>query len=142
MPTWTKRKQPRIPLQTYGITIMMSAGTLVKQRDIVLIPFPFSDLNCYKRRPALVISTDQYNCRNQDVICCAITSNPFETYGLPILLDDLESGQLSFESSIKPTKVFTVKKSVVIKNLARLCIPKSREAIRQLVQEILIDPST
>ena len=33
----------------------------VKQRDIILIKFPFSDLSGAKVRPALVISNNQYN---------------------------------------------------------------------------------
>ncbi|MBE9239343.1 type II toxin-antitoxin system PemK/MazF family toxin [Anabaena aphanizomenioides LEGE 00250] len=38
--------------------------------DVVIVPFPFSDLSQTKRRPALVIATLQGN----DMILCQITS--------------------------------------------------------------------
>jgi len=42
---------------------------------IVLVPFPFTDLTGVKQRPALVISNNEYNQKNLDVIICGITSN-------------------------------------------------------------------
>lgn len=45
-----------------------------KQRDIVLVPLPFTDLTSVKRRPVLVLSNDSHNRRGQDVVVSAITS--------------------------------------------------------------------
>jgi mRNA interferase MazF len=45
-----------------------------KQGQIVLIPFPFTDLTTTKQRPALIISSDHYNSTHPDVILAAITS--------------------------------------------------------------------
>ena len=50
-------------------------GQLLKQRDIILVPFPFTDLTNSKRRPALIISNNKFNKESGDVIVCAITSN-------------------------------------------------------------------
>lgn len=47
----------------------------VKQRDIILINFPFSDLTGTKVRPALVISNNEYNQNKLDALVLAITSN-------------------------------------------------------------------
>ncbi|MDJ0531865.1 MAG: type II toxin-antitoxin system PemK/MazF family toxin [Xenococcaceae cyanobacterium MO_207.B15] len=47
----------------------------VKQRDIILIKFPFSDLSGAKVRPALVISNDKYNSSKLDAVVVAMTSN-------------------------------------------------------------------
>ena len=47
--------------------------------DVVIVPFPFSDLTQSKRRPALVIS----NLKGNDIILCQITSqNIFEVFNL------------------------------------------------------------
>jgi hypothetical protein len=37
---------------------MMPSGIMLKQREIVLIPIPFTDLASQKRRPAIIISSD------------------------------------------------------------------------------------
>ena len=44
-------------------------ATFVKG-DVVIVPFPFSDLSQAKRRPALVV----VNLKGDDVILCQITS--------------------------------------------------------------------
>ena len=56
--------------------------------DVVVIPFPFSDLSGRKKRPALVIS----NLEGYDLILCQITSkNIKDKYaidlGCPQILD-------------------------------------------------------
>ncbi|MGH9992417.1 MAG: type II toxin-antitoxin system PemK/MazF family toxin, partial [Nitrososphaera sp.] len=38
------------------------------QRDIVLVPYPFSDLSQAKYRPAIVMSNDVYNRKFKDFI--------------------------------------------------------------------------
>jgi mRNA interferase MazF len=52
----------------------MTSTTTCKQWDIVLVPFPFTDLSASKKRPALIISPDEYNA-GFDVIIAFITSN-------------------------------------------------------------------
>jgi mRNA interferase MazF len=42
--------------------------------DVVLVPFPFTDLSDVKRRPALVVSTAEYNRATGDVVIAQITS--------------------------------------------------------------------
>ena len=49
--------------------------SIYKQRDIVLIKFPFSDLTGHKVRPVLVLSNDIYNQQSLDLLVCGITSN-------------------------------------------------------------------
>ena len=42
--------------------------------DIVLVPFPFTDLTTAKRRPALVVSPDDYNASARDLVIALVTS--------------------------------------------------------------------
>lgn len=44
------------------------------QGDILLVPFPFTDQSTSKQRPAVVLSSKQYNRDHPDVIPAAITS--------------------------------------------------------------------
>ncbi len=48
--------------------------TASRRGDVVLVPFPFSDLTAVKRRPALVVSTRAYNEATGDTIIAQITS--------------------------------------------------------------------
>ena len=52
----------------------MLSTTPYKRGDIVLVPFPFTDLTSSKKRPALVISPDSFNSQQQDLVVVAITS--------------------------------------------------------------------
>ena len=52
----------------------MPSTTLYRRGDIILVPFPFTDLSSSKRRPALVVSPDDFNGRLQDLVVIAITS--------------------------------------------------------------------
>lgn len=106
---------------------MTSAGTSIEQRSIILIPFPYTDLSGSKKRPALVISSNEFNNMNDDVICCLITSNLQDRqYAINITTKDMENGYLEFESKIKPYRLFTVNKKLIYKLLCKLDISKSR----------------
>lgn len=50
---------------------------MYKLGDIILIPFPFTDLSSTKVRPALIISKN--NQKSQNVIVCFVASNQRQT---------------------------------------------------------------
>jgi mRNA interferase MazF len=112
---------------------MTTGGTAFEQRDIVIIPFPFTDLSANKQRPALIISNSDFNRRNLDVVCCMITSH-FESSAdhVPIRDGDCEMGHLGKDSVIKPFRLFTVSKSRIIKKYNRLAVPRARTVIEEL----------
>ena len=118
----------------------MTSGISVNQRDIILIPFPFSDLSQTKKRPSIIVSNKNFNSNSGDVICCAITSNP-RNYdkSVEIANGDLDSGELRYDSRVKPTKIFTLDKRKIIKKMATLNITKSKEIIENLNQSIEIN---
>jgi len=49
--------------------------SIYRQRDIVLVPFPFSDLSMQKVRPVLILSNDAYNQQSSDIVVCGLTTN-------------------------------------------------------------------
>ena len=73
----------------------MPSTTPYKRGDIVLVPFPFTDLTSSKRRPALVISPDSFNAQQQDLVVAAIASQvPDATETLVLTSRDFSSGTL------------------------------------------------
>ena len=117
----------------------MSAGINIEQRNIVLIPFPYTDLSGAKKRPALVISSLDFNTKFEDIICCLITSNPEDRgYAIKITNKDMENGFLEFESKVKPYRLFTINKKLIYKILGRLNLAKSKAVIEELNKIIII----
>ncbi len=117
---------------------MMTSGTQYEQRDIVMIPFEFSDLTAQKQRPAIIISNHDHNRINEDYIFCALTSNPREWVHAVNLSDsDLESGgRMPLQSKIKPTKIMTRHRNLIIKKIAKVNRSKYQEVI-DAIQDIL-----
>jgi len=71
--------------------------------NVVVIPFPFSDLSATKRRPALVLA----NLAGNDILLCQITSRcPNEKYAILLKTTDFTSGMLPVDSYIRPTRIF------------------------------------
>lgn len=93
-----------------------------KQGEIVLVPFPYSDLSGSKRRPVLIVSNDSYNASFPDVVVAVITSkiNKSDSYSLTLESMDLEIGQLPESSLIRIHKLFTVEQSRIVKRFSKL----------------------
>ena len=107
---------------------------MYNQRDIILIPFPYTDLTASKLRPAVIISNNELNNRG-DFICCLITSND-DSSGLLIEKRDFESGSLPFKSWIKPYRLFTINNKIIRKKLCRVNV-KLHEKIINILSRYL-----
>lgn len=99
----------------------MQSGTALESGEVVLVPFPFTNLSQTKRRPVVVLSNRNYNDATNDFICCAITSN-LRNRRNSLLLDpsELVMGSIPKRSRIKYGKVYTLEKSLIVKALGRI----------------------
>lgn len=80
--------------------------------DIVVIPFPFSDLSGNKKRPALVLA----DLPGDDVILCQITSqNNKDAFSISINGADFENGSLPVSSNVRPSRIFTADKNIIVR---------------------------
>jgi mRNA interferase MazF len=93
-----------------------------KQRDIALVPFPFSDLSASKVRPVLILSNDEYNQQSADVLVCGLTTNLTPSpYSIVIDTTDVERpGTLRHTSKIKADTIASLEQSLLIKQIARV----------------------
>ena len=72
--------------------------------QVVLLPFPFSDLARSKLRPALLLA----DAGRDDWIACQITSNPYaDPHAILLAPEDFTSGGLQRASYARPGKLFT-----------------------------------
>ena len=98
--------------------------------DIVVIPFPFSDLSDTKKRPALVLA----DLHGDDIILCQITSQfTKDNYSIPLKDHDFLSGKLDVPSNIRPNRIFTADKNIVIKKVALI----NKTTFDSVVQKII-----
>lgn len=86
--------------------------------DIVLIPFPFTDLSQSKLRPALVLATVG---TVGNLIVCQITSQfSYDGEAISITEDDLAEGSLIQLSNVRPNHIVTLSEQLVTRRVARL----------------------
>ncbi len=107
--------------------------TAFKRGDVVLVAFPFTDLTTTKMRPALVVSSNDFNSRNVDIVLVAITSQvPKRISPTDYLLsaDDQKNAGLPKTSLAKLGKLVTLDQRLIRKKLGRL--PDSTLAILTL----------
>ncbi len=116
----------------------MLSGTMPKQRDIILIPIPFTDLTSQKKRPAVIISNDSYNETHEDIVVVALTSN-VEPRDFAVMLtsDELEEGALKVTSMIRADKIYTLNKSIVLKTFGRVkpdILSKIKDSLLKIIE--------
>lgn len=105
-------------------------GRFVKG-DVVVLPFPFSDLSNAKRRPALVVS----ELTGDDVILCQITSqNISDNYAIPLLRIDFADGKLNRDSNIRPNRLFTADSKIVHYRLGSITPDKMQAVVDKIVE--------
>ena len=92
--------------------------------DIVLTPFPFTDLSATKIRPAVVVASVGMN----DWIVCEVTSSrQIRDRYIAIGPNDMERGRLRPTSIVRPDRLATLNDSVFERTLGRLTDSKRSE---------------
>ena len=91
---------------------------IYKQFDVVVVPFPFTDSNRTKKRPALVLS-DRKSLTIDKSILTMITTSGHSPWSLDIAIEDLESTGLRTQSIIR-FKLFTLDNSLITKKIGLL----------------------
>ncbi len=94
--------------------------------EVVVIPFPQTDLTVGKRRPALVLVDPP----GDDLILCQITSrNRSDSSSIPLNTVDFEHGQLNQPSFIRPQRLFTVEQRVILYSIGAIRGAKLQEVL-------------
>jgi len=85
--------------------------------NIVLVTFPFSDLTQAKLRPAVVLA----DVGRDDWILAQITSKPYgDVRAITMTEADFEQGSLRRVSYVRPGKLFTANRSLIVSTVGTL----------------------
>jgi mRNA interferase MazF len=102
--------------------------------QIVVLPFPFSDLSQQKLRPALLLA----DAGRGDWIACQITSNPYaDSRAITLTDNEFAEGGLARVSYLRPGKLFTCHESLPINTVGRLsqtALQQARAAVIEMVR--------
>ena len=108
-------------------------GRFVKG-DVVILPFPFSDLSASKKRPALVIASIQ---PHGDLILCMITSrNTTDASAISLTRADFVRGGLPSDSNVRPNRLFTADSAIILRSAGRLPPGKVEAVVTEIVKVV------
>jgi len=98
--------------------------------DIIVLEFPFSDLQAYKRRPSLILKVP----KGEDVIICQMTASSQEK-DVEILIrkNDFSRGGLRRDGYIRIDKITTIKKTRIKYKVGSLRQEKFEEIMNKIV---------
>lgn len=100
--------------------------------DVVVAPFPFSDLSSAKKRPVVVIAALD----GEDVLVCQITSTSksiTDNYAVPLTDNDFSTGGLRQVSNIRPNRLFTADGNIILYSAGVLRTDKMQEVIEKII---------
>ncbi|RKJ64913.1 type II toxin-antitoxin system PemK/MazF family toxin [Roseburia sp. 1XD42-69] len=101
--------------------------------DVVVIPFPFTDLSSSKKRPAVILA----DMEGDDYIMLQITSqNVKDSYAIPLLKNDFQYGSLQRDSNIRPNKIFTLDGKLILYRIGHITDSKMDECIHNVYRLI------
>jgi mRNA interferase MazF len=101
---------------------------MFERGELLLVPFPFSDLSAAKRRPVLALTgPDGYG----DFIALPVTSRPQAEHGVALTSADMVRGVLPAPSWIRIDRIVTLNASLVVKTIGRVTDDVVAEAVQR-----------
>ena len=111
--------------------------TAFEAGDIVLVPFPFTDLETAKKRPALALAWVTSKTLPSLAIVAMVTSQiESETIVGDYLLKDWKGAGLFHPSKVRLAKVVSVEEKIVEKKLGTL-VKKDAEGVKKELWKVL-----
>jgi mRNA interferase MazF len=106
---------------------MRRLTVIYKQFDVVAVPFPFTDMNAVKRRPALVLSTERFNNQSGNCVLSMITSQDNPDWPFDTKIGSIVKAGLKAPSKVR-MKLFTLDNRLIVRKLGALS-SKDRQAV-------------
>lgn len=111
-------------------------NVIYEQYDVVVVPFPFTDKDAKKRRPALILSnTFLFNSVINHSVMAMITTASRSSWPLDIPIEELAATGLKSPSIIR-MKLFTLDHALVLRRVGKL-MPLDRAKVEVALQNLL-----
>lgn len=106
---------------------------MIEQKDLLLVPFPFSDQSGRKVRPVIVISNNEFNRYSDDVLVIGVTSNILkDKYTISLTNNNLNEGKLLANCFIKTENLLKLDKELIIKKIGKV----NKETLRNIIDKL------
>jgi len=99
----------------------------------VVVPFPFSDRQASKRRPALALSSEDFGARTGHSVLAMITSARNPPWNLDVPIDAAQAG-LHSPSKVR-MKLFTLDNSLILGTVGSLA-EADKQAVRKALERL------
>lgn len=105
--------------------------------DVVVVPFPFTDRQTQKRRPAVVVSKNGgFSRQAGHYVLAMITSKKNPDWPLDRTIGNLKSTGLTTASKVR-MKLFTLDGRLILKKIGTL-ENKDRKAVSKALRDLLV----
>lgn len=102
------------------------------KKEIVIFPFPYTNLSSRKLRPCLVLSNEM----NEDILLCQITSQNIkeDKYSVELKKEHTKNGDLRIDSYIRTNMIFTADKSQIQNKICEVDNEIYEEVVRKIIK--------
>lgn len=104
---------------------------IFKAFDVVAVPFPFTDRDATKRRPALVISNERFNQQHNQIVLAMITTTTDNVWPSDVSLANWQKAGLKVACQFR-LKLFTLDQILVLKTIGHLS-PKDVKSVQAVL---------
>ena len=105
--------------------------------DVVVVPFPFSDRRAVKRRPAVIVSSAEFNGVHEQSILAMITS-AVSAWPSDVIVRDWRQAALNVACKVR-FKLFTLDDALIVRKLGTLS-KRDSEAVTKALGSLLHAP--
>jgi mRNA interferase MazF len=104
--------------------------------DVVTVPFPFTDRDQRKRRPAVVMSSRRLSAHARQYVLAMVTSAHHERWPFDVPITDGSAAGLRAPSVVR-WKLFSLDAALVHRRIGSLA-PKDRRLLRSRLSDALL----
>jgi len=108
---------------------------IYNQFDIVLVPFPFTDKNTTKKRPAVILNNSNYQIKTNHLILAMITSAKNSDWENDLQIKEIESTGLKTDCVIR-YKIFSLDERIILKKIGTISEKEQKQVKENLVKQL------